>query len=459
MEDETLGSIYLMHKHKLNLNSDLDLYVAFLEKLSSFVMQTMTSDKLAYQNENTVNCLLNLNHDGLIAVSDKGFIKDINTPARKILNLLSCDMRGKNVSDILPQIQLLRNSDFRYNEKYNIKIHAVGDVGFILHIHPEFIFDGSEMDFIVGKSEALKAVKERTFIISKHDSPALIIGETGTGKELFAHSIHKQSARGKKQLITLDCSAIPGNLLESELFGYEAGAFTGAKQGGKKGKLEVSHMSSIFLDEIGELPLHLQSKLLRVIENNSFDRLGDTKTTFVNIRIIAATNCDLRQMVQDGKFRKDLYYRLNVMQLDIPPLRERDGDIQILTDYFIHQHNKKSDKKVMVSDEVSLIMQKYSWPGNVRELKNMIEYCCAFAKKDEITYETLPEWFKKSLICTHYAADQIDDTLSMDSAEKSFIEKSLLLHGSSTKGKVEAAKALGISLATLYRKMKKYNLD
>lgn len=458
MENEILGAIYLMHKHQLNINSDLDLYVAFLNKLSSFVGHTITSDELVYQNENKVNCLLQLSHDGLISVNNKGIINEINVPARKILNVLSSDLRGTNVRELLSDVRLVKNYEFHLKDNYKIKIHPVGDVGFILHIRPEFKFDGSEMDFIVGRSEALKAAKERASIISKHDSPALIIGETGTGKELFAHSIHKQSARGKKQLITLDCSSIPGNLLESELFGYEEGAFTGAKHGGKKGKLELSNMSSIFLDEIGELPLHLQSKLLRVIENNSFDRLGDTKTTFVNIRIIAATNCDLSQMVQDNKFRKDLYYRLNVMQLDIPPLREREGDIEILTQYYLNFFNNKFNKRIRISDEISIMLPKYNWPGNVRELKNLMEYCVAFAK-EEITYETLPEWFKKSLICSHYSAPPKDESLSMDSAEKSYIEKSLLLHGSSTKGKVEAAKSLGISLATLYRKLKKYNLE
>lgn len=458
MEGEILGVIYLMHKHKLNLNSDLDLYVAFLEKLSSFVMQTITSDKLLYQNATTVKCLLNLSHDGLIAIDRNGLIQDINAPAKKILNVLSSDLRGTNMREILPNIRFHKDSKFHSKDDYSIRFHPIGDVGFILHIHPEFKFDVSEMDFIVGKSEVLKAAKERAFIISKHDSPVLIIGETGTGKELFAHSIHKQSTRGKKKLITLDCSSIPVNLLESELFGYEEGAFTGAKHGGKKGKLELSHMSSIFLDEIGEMPLHLQSKLLRVIENNSFDRLGDIKTTFVNIRIIAATNRDLRQMVQEGTFRKDLYYRLNVMQLDIPPLREREGDVEILSRYFMTSYNKKSNKNVRISDEVFIMLQKYDWPGNVRELKNLFEYCVAFAK-DEISFGTLPDWFKQSLICSQSSVPKIDNTLSMDSAEKNFIEKSLLLHGSSTKGKIEAAKALGISLATLYRKLKKYNLE
>lgn len=432
IEDETWGAIYLMSKNKLH--NDTDLYAAFLKKLSSFVVEVMGSERLVYENEKFANCLINLSHDGLITLSKKGMIRNINVPAKKIFNLLSRDLLNSDIRQLLPHFHINRpNSEYDYNDHYKIKIHPVADLGFILHIRPEFKFDSRGMDSIIGNSPLIKSAKERAFVIAKHDSPTLIIGETGTGKELFARAIHNQSARGQKHLITIDCSSIPSNLLESELFGYEEGAFTGAKHGGKKGKLELSHMSSMFLDEIGELPLHLQSKLLRVIENNSFDKLGDTKTTFVNTRIIAATNRDLKQMVQDGTFRKDLYYRLNVMQLDIPPLRSREGDIKILTTYFLDLYNKKFNKNASISEDILCLMEKHDWPGNVRELKNLIEYCVAFTKENQINYESMPDWFKNSMVYSDDASEH-SKTSSMESAEKSFIEKSLTLYGKSTHG-------------------------
>jgi transcriptional regulator with PAS, ATPase and Fis domain len=340
IDDVTLGAIYLMSKKVLSNNAQL--YAEFLQKLSSFTMELIASDKSFFQNERYVNSIIDLIPDGLVTCSQKGLVKNINTSALKFFNLRSHDASGAiDIRSLLPNIRLdTEDSTYRYNDRFKIKVRHIEDTGYILRISPDLILDLKKLDYIVGSSDAIKAAKERACVIAKYDSPTLILGETGSGKELFAQAIHNQSSRGTKDLVTIDCSSIPGNLLESELFGYVEGAFTGAKASGKKGKLELSNNGSIFLDEIGEIPLHLQSKLLRVIENNTFDRLGDTKTTYVNTRIIAATNRDLWQMVQEGKFRNDLYYRLNVMQLQVPPLRARKGDIRALTDYFLDFYNR-----------------------------------------------------------------------------------------------------------------------
>jgi sigma-54 dependent transcriptional regulator, acetoin dehydrogenase operon transcriptional activator AcoR len=456
-DDQTIGAIYILSEKAIS--DQVDTNSEYLEKLSSSVMDLIKSTRMNYENENYINCLMNLSADGTMILDRKGRIRNINTPAKKIFNILSCNpSSGSDIIHFLPDIRLSSlEIGYSYKDNYKVKIRPILDMGYLLNICPNISFDYQKLDFIIGSSEALKLAKERACIIAKNDSPVLLIGETGTGKELFAQAIHNQSLRGRKKLITVDCSAIPDNLLESELFGYVGGAFTGAKTGGKKGKIEVSNMSSVFLDEIGELPLHLQSKLLRVIESSSFDKLGDTQTTYINTRIIAATNRDLRQMVQAGTFRKDLYYRLNVMPLEIPPLRERGGDIDILSDYFLKFYNVKFNKNISIDNTVRSFFTKYDWPGNVRELKNLIEYCVAFATDNFITFEILPGWFKEVIVYTTDTRDSTKPAFAK-SSEKDSIEKFLMLYGNSTKGKMETAKVLGIGLATLYRKIKKHNL-
>jgi len=456
-DDQTIGAIYILSGKAIS--SQTDSHSEYLKKLSSFVTNLITSTRTNHEYESHINCLVNLSSDGLMTLDRKGRIRGINPPAKKIFNILSDDLSSPlNIINFLPDISLKPSEiDCRYKDIYKVKIRPIADVGHILRVSPQLSFDTGNMDFIVGHSDAVRTAKERACVISRSDSPALITGETGTGKELFAQAIHRQSARGSKNLITIDCSSIPGNLLESELFGYMEGAFTGAKSGGKKGKIETSHMSSIFLDEIGELPLHLQSKFLRFIESSSFDKLGDHKTTYVNTRIIAATNRDLRQMVQAGTFREDLYYRLNVMPLEVPPLRARGDDIDLLSDYFLNLHNAKFHKNLRLDDTVRSLFKNYTWPGNVRELKNLIEYGAAFTKDDCVVPESLPAWFKENAAHGTGTKD-FQKTLFAKPSEKDFIEKSLMLCGHSTKGKMEAARLLGISLATLYRKIQKYNL-
>lgn len=227
---------------------------------------------------------------------------------------------------------------------------------------------------IIGESQAIKEVKNLALKAAQKNAPVLLIGESGTGKELFAHAIHYASERRIYPFICLNCAAIPKDLIESELFGYEPGAFTGAGSKGKPGKFELAHRGSIFLDEISDLPLDMQPKLLRVLEEKEIERLGGTRLTKSDFRLIAATSIDLEFLVEKGSFRRDLYYRLNVLPIHIPPLRERKEDIPLLANFFIQKMSREMGIKIMsISPQVMQVFQEYSWPGNVRELSNIIE--------------------------------------------------------------------------------------
>ncbi|RPJ11745.1 MAG: PAS domain-containing protein, partial [Desulfobacteraceae bacterium] len=227
---------------------------------------------------------------------------------------------------------------------------------------------------IVGNSEAISELKQLALKAAQANAPVLILGDSGTGKELFAHSIHHASDRRPFPFVRLNCAAIPKELLEAELFGYEPGAFTGAGNKGKPGKFELAHRGTIFLDEIGELPLEMQPKLLRVIEEKEIERLGGTRVSRFDFRLIAATQENLGQSVERGKFRKDLYYRLNVIPVQIPPLRERKEDIRVITEHLVNSLNKDLGMNVTgIAPEVISIFEKYDWPGNVRELSNVLE--------------------------------------------------------------------------------------
>ncbi|WP_075980733.1 sigma-54 interaction domain-containing protein [Bacillus massilinigeriensis] len=235
---------------------------------------------------------------------------------------------------------------------------------------------------IVTTNKSMENLKQEAIIAAKSFSNILITGESGTGKELIAQGIHNVSGR-KGAFIKVNCAAIPPDLLESEFFGYADGAFTGAKKGGKPGKFQLADNGTLFLDEIGDMPLALQAKLLRVLQEQEFEKIGDTKTTKVNVRIISATNKDLNKLMAQGKFREDLYYRIHVIQLNIPPLRNRLDDIPILCSYFVRKFNNKTKKHVQgVSPAVIQFFQKYHWPGNVRQLENVLERSFHFSYKD-----------------------------------------------------------------------------
>lgn len=290
--------------------------------------------------------------------------------------------------------------------------------------------------------------------VAPSNSTILIQGESGTGKELLARAIHQSSNRKTHSFIALNCGAIPENLLESELFGYEEGAFTGAKRGGKLGKFELAHHGTIFLDEIGDMPLHLQVKLLRVLQDRRVERIGSTRSFPVDVRVVAATHRNLEKMVQTGEFREDLYYRLNVIPLNIPTLRERREDIPTLVRFYLDYYCDLVNKQVkFISNEALAILNSYPWPGNVRELANVIEYCVTMAAGEYITADILPVRIKSQ---PH--SPDVGVVLNLQELERRTITQALALATEQGR-KEDAAKMLGISRATLFRKIREYAIS
>ncbi|QIL40325.1 sigma-54-dependent Fis family transcriptional regulator [Pedobacter sp. HDW13] len=300
---------------------------------------------------------------------------------------------------------------------------------------------------IIGQSKALKEAIDLARKVSVTDTTVLLLGETGTGKEVFAQSIHYASPRAEKPFVALNCSGFSPDLLESELFGYKAGAFTGANKD-KKGLLEEANGGTLLLDEIGEMNLDLQAKLLRVLESQTFIKVGDTHTQQVNVRILAATNKDLKGDAATGKFRSDLYYRLSVFTLTLPPLRERKTDIPALAKHYLKAFADKVNRTVpKMDDKILSILTDHGWKGNIRELKNVIERLVILSDGDTLSASALPpEFFEFMPIENEYNLQQI---------EKQHIQK-VLLH---TKGnKTETSRLLGIGLTTLYRKIEEYRI-
>lgn len=307
----------------------------------------------------------------------------------------------------------------------------------------------SYLDRIITQDPELMEVKRVIEKIASSPSSVLITGESGTGKEIVAKAIHFTSNRSNKPFIPVNCANIPENLFESELFGYEEGAFTGAKKRGKPGILEMANNGTVFLDEIGELPHHSQAKLLRFLQDGVIQRLGSITNIPLNVRIIAATNQDLELLMSEGKFREDLFYRLNVIPIHLPPLRERKSDIPILIDHFIKAMNSKLSKRLLGIDDLALeAMMDYSWPGNVRELENSIEYAMNMEDTSRISLTSLPV-----RIFSNCESD-LDLRSKLSKSESSIIISALDRNGWDMDGKIKTAEELGISLRTLYRRLK-----
>ncbi|MBC6492663.1 sigma-54-dependent transcriptional regulator [Flavihumibacter stibioxidans] len=304
-------------------------------------------------------------------------------------------------------------------------------------------------DSILGQSKPIQAAIALARKVAATDTTVLLLGETGTGKEVFAQSIHNAGARCRKSFIALNCSTFTKNLLESELFGHKAGAFTGAIKD-KKGLMEEANGGTLFLDEIGEMPLDLQSKLLRVLENGEFIKVGDTKSTKVNVRIIAATNRNLQEQVSKAEFREDLFYRLNVFTIELPPLRERKEDITLLADYYVRLFSAKTNKKIKsISKDAIKLLEAHTWKGNIRELRNVIERAVILENTEQLSTNALPYDIQHHILASENAFD-----LSL--VEKKHIQSVL----NYTKGnKTETARLLNIGLTTLYRKMEEYGIS
>jgi len=307
-------------------------------------------------------------------------------------------------------------------------------------------------DDIVGKSDALHKVLEQIAIVAPTDSTVLLHGETGTGKELIARAIHNLSSRRDREFVRINCAAIPSGLLESELFGHEKGAFTGALMQ-KKGRFELADHGSLFLDEIGDISLELQPKLLRAVQEQEFERLGSAKTIHVDVRIIAATHRDLAAMIREGKFREDLFYRLNVFPIEIPPLRERRGDIPLLVDYFVSKLSRQMGKKIKSIPEPAMeVLASVSWPGNVRELENFIERAVILTQGSELN---VPIAELKNAMPTPRTVP----LSSFHDAEQQAIINALKAASGRIAGEGGAAERLGLKRTTLQNKMRRLNIS
>ncbi len=317
-------------------------------------------------------------------------------------------------------------------------------------------FNSAKYNFedIIGVSSEIENVKNVAKKVAESNSNILILGESGTGKELFAHAIHKNSCRRNKPFVKINCGAIPAELLESELFGYEKGAFTGANKTGKIGKFELANNGTIFLDEVGEMPLNMQVKLLRVIQEKEVERIGGEYPRSINVRIIAATNKNLVTMIKEKRFREDLYYRLNVITLNLPSLRERKKDLEVISNNFLNFFNVETNKNIKgFSKKAMSAMSCYSWPGNIRELRNVVERAVNIIDEENIIdLKHLP----KSVIGENKPENVRTIKEVVEEAERDTIKRCLLINKGN---KSKTAEELDISRVALYDKIKKYNLE
>ncbi len=409
---------------KLNLERLIqeDLVKKFMDKIVpiSYITEKLlvTQTKL----ENQFDFLLSAIDDGIIGVSNDGIVQFYSHVAREILSINGNEMIGKYIGEYVksldfdqiikkevPYFQKLikvNNIDINMEVKYT---HISVFNGFIIKVskfhqaekkqaklRAQLMSSGNvskyNFDDIIGCSDSIKNTKKIAYKMAQSDSSILIIGESGTGKELFAQSIHSASRRSQGPFVAVNCSTFQEGLLQSELFGYDEGAFTGARKGGKIGLFELANKGTIFLDEIGEMDLNSQATLLRVIQEKQIRRVGSDKIIDVDIRIIAATNRDLKKLVCENKFRKDLFYRLNVLPLKIAPLRNRNEDVFLIFESF----KKNLDVKFSLSDELIEVFKTYSWEGNIRELRNLVEYC-SYLDKSIIEIYDLPEYMLESI--------------------------------------------------------------
>ena len=370
---------------------------------SNYAISNIVTENLKLENQ--IDILFENLNEGIITYDQNGVIIDNNSSVGRLINADTHDLTGKKIMDMFPiktgELLLSHSIEcvLRINDNdiivtivpaKNVGLNNGGiiilkkfsDVERKMHEHRKTVIGKGHktkytLNDIIGSSPEIKKCKQTAIRMAKSESAVLITGESGTGKELFAHVIHDNSNRKYNQFVAVNCSSFPDNLLESELFGYEDGAFTGSKKGGKPGLFEIAHGGSLFLDEIGEMPMHLQNRLLRVLQEHEVMRIGGDNVIHVDVRIITATNTNIEDKIKQGSFRKDLYYRLNVLPLHIPPLRERKGDVLEILDYY----KKKFKGKFVLSDEVKDLFENYIWEGNVRQLKNYIEY---FANLDKL---------------------------------------------------------------------------
>ncbi len=466
----------------------------FLKNIGDLLISKFKENEYVKQlelNNSQFNVIFSSMSDGVLMTDERGVIINCSDAINKLLKLSKNKLLGKNVKELFPNIEMEQIKNNEDNTQF-MEIKLKNSKKIFLSLTSPIIIDNvfkglvivlmedtkintliyNKMNVhqiftfhdMIGESEEFTDIIEMGKKAAAFDSNVLILGESGTGKELFARSIHNHNKPVNSPFIAINCAAIPESLLESELFGYEEGAFTGAKQTGKPGKFELANGGTIFLDEIGDMPLHLQAKILRVLQDRTIERIGGINPIPINVRVIAATNKNLVKMVETKEFREDLYYRLNVFHIEIPPLRERPRDIPLLINYFLQMYCDKFGvrKKKIESDAMALLMN-YEWKGNIRELQNTIEYLCCICEDEKIYIDDVKTKIhfndNNDDIVIPLETNKEIEVIPINELERKEIKKALDKYGYTTAGKLQSAKALNIGKSTLYRKIKEYNMD
>ncbi|HDY0870373.1 TPA: sigma-54-dependent transcriptional regulator [Escherichia coli] len=485
LQDRCVGVISLIavtHEQQEHISDNLREFSDYVRHISTIFVSKLLEDQGPGDNISKIFATMIDNMDqGVLVVDDESRVQFVNQTALKTLGVVQNNIIGKPIR-FRP---LTFESNFTHGHMQHIvswddkseliigQLHNIqGRQLFLMAFHQSHTSfsvanapDEPHIEQLVGECRVMRQLKRLISRIAPSPSSVMVVGESGTGKEVVARAIHKLSGRRNKPFIAINCAAIPEQLLESELFGYVKGAFTGASANGKTGLIQAANTGTLFLDEIGDMPLMLQAKLLRAIEAREILPIGASSPIQVDIRIISATNQNLAQFIAEGKFREDLFYRLNVIPITLPPLRERQEDIELLVHYFLHLHTRRLGSVYPgIAPDVVEILRKHRWPGNLRELSNLMEYLVNVVPSGEVIDSTLlpPNLLNngtteqsdvKEVSEAHLSLDDAGGT-ALEEMEKQMIREALSRHNS----KKQVADELGIGIATLYRKIKKYEL-
>ncbi|HCA7198438.1 sigma-54 interaction domain-containing protein [Escherichia coli] len=485
LQDRCVGVISLIavtHEQQEHISDNLREFSDYVRHISTIFVSKLLEDQGPGDNISKIFATMIDNMDqGVLVVDDENRVQFVNQTALKTLGVVQNNIIGKPIR-FRP---LTFESNFTHGHMQHIvswddkseliigQLHNIqGRQLFLMAFHQSHTSfsvanapDEPHIEQLVGECRVMRQLKRLISRIAPSPSSVMVVGESGTGKEVVARAIHKLSGRRNKPFIAINCAAIPEQLLESELFGYVKGAFTGASANGKTGLIQAANTGTLFLDEIGDMPLMLQAKLLRAIEAREILPIGASSPIQVDIRIISATSQNLAQFIAEGKFREDLFYRLNVIPITLPPLRERQEDIELLVHYFLHLHTRRLGSVYPgIAPDVVEILRKHRWPGNLRELSNLMEYLVNVVPSGEVIDSTLlpPNLLNNSTTEQSDVTEVSEAHLSLDDAggtaleemEKQMIREALSRHNS----KKQVADELGIGIATLYRKIKKYEL-
>ncbi|ENO8033906.1 sigma-54-dependent transcriptional regulator [Escherichia coli] len=485
LQDRCVGVISLIavtHEQQEHISDNLREFSDYVRHISTIFVSKLLEDQGPGDNISKIFATMIDNMDqGVLVVDDESRVQFVNQTALKTLGVVQNNIIGKPIR-FRP---LTFESNFTHGHMQHIvswddkseliigQLHNIqGRQLFLMAFHQSHTSfsvanapDEPHIEQLVGECRVMRQLKRLISRIAPSPSSVMVVGESGTGKEVVARAIHKLSGRRNKPFIAINCAAIPEQLLESELFGYVKGAFTGASANGKTGLIQAANTGTLFLDEIGDMPLMLQAKLLRAIEAREILPIGASSPIQVDIRIISATNQNLAQFIAEGKFREDLFYRLNVIPITLPPLRERLEDIELLVHYFLHLHTRRLGSVYPgIAPDVVEILRKHRWPGNLRELSNLMEYLVNVVPSGEVIDSTLlpPNLLNNGTTEQSDVTEVSEAHLSLDDAggtaleemEKQMIREALSRHNS----KKQVADELGIGIATLYRKIKKYEL-